>query len=38
MAHQLTMTATPIPHTIAQTVFGNLDMSVLRTLPPAANR
>ncbi len=33
MAHQLTMTATPIPRTIAQTVFGNLDMSVLRTLP-----
>ena len=31
--HQLTMTATPIPRTIAQTVFGNLDLSVLHTLP-----
>lgn len=31
--HQLTMTATPIPRTIAQTVFGNLDLSVLHGLP-----
>ena len=31
--HQLTMTATPIPRTIAQTAFGNLDLSVLTTLP-----
>lgn len=33
LPHQLTMTATPIPRTIAQTVFGNLDLSVLHTLP-----
>lgn len=31
--HQLTMTATPIPRTLVQTVFGNLDLSVLETLP-----
>ncbi len=31
--HQLTMTATPIPRTLAQTVFGNVDLSVLISLP-----
>ena len=31
--HQLIMTATPIPRTIAQTVFGNMDLSVLREMP-----
>jgi len=31
--HQLTMTATPIPRTLAQTMFGNLDLSVLTTMP-----
>lgn len=31
--HQLTMTATPIPRTLAQTVFGNLDLSTLHSMP-----
>jgi ATP-dependent DNA helicase RecG len=31
--HLLTMTATPIPRTMAKTIFGNLDLSVLETLP-----
>ena len=31
--HLLTMTATPIPRTIARTIMGNLDLSVLATIP-----
>ncbi len=32
--HYLVMTATPIPRTVAMTVFGDLDVSTLRTKPP----
>jgi len=34
VAHQLVMTATPIPRTVAMTVFGDLDETRMQGLPP----
>ncbi len=36
--HYLVMTATPIPRTVSMTLFGDLDVTTLRELPPGRQK
>ena len=37
-AHELTMSATPIPRTLAMFLYGSIDMSVLDEMPPGRQK